>query len=234
MNQEHEETKPTKIYICGPVTGMENYNVEMFAWAADRLKAMGYDPVDPVVGTEGMEWVEALSRDLPILIQQDAVAVLPGPWYNSKGAKLELHVAQALEKKIYHIIRKGDALELHEGLPPDTGSAIEETHRLVYGARNETYGHPYEDYTKTAAFMSIILGTEVTPEQAILCMIAVKMSRELHNPKRDNRVDMAGYAECLQKCYNLTGEQKGEYRDSIYGTTSEAKRLLAETLVAAD
>lgn len=28
-------------------------------------------------------------------------------------------------------------------------------------------------------------------------MIAVKISRECHRPKRDNRVDIAGYAEVL-------------------------------------
>ena len=41
------------------------------------------------------------------------------------------------------------------------------------------------------------MGIEVTPQQSIRCMIAVKISRECHWPKRDNRVDIAGYAEAL-------------------------------------
>ena len=43
-----------------------------------------------------------------------------------------------------------------------------------------------------------ILGVdEVTPEQVALCMVAVKISREVHRPKRDNLVDIAGYAATL-------------------------------------
>ena len=36
----------------------------------------------------------------------------------------------------------------------------------------------------------------------IYCMIAVKISRECHRPKRDNRVDIAGYAEALDMVVN--------------------------------
>ena len=45
---------------------------------------------------------------------------------------------------------------------------------------------------------SAILGQEVTPAQVGLCMIAVKVSRECHKPKRDNLVDIAGYAETVR------------------------------------
>jgi len=68
--------------------------------------------------------------------------------------------------------------------------------------RGQDYGHPYEDFSRTAKIWSAILGIEVTPQQAILCMIAVKISRECHRPKRDNRVDIAGYAEALDMVVN--------------------------------
>lgn len=80
----------------------------------------------------------------------------------------------------------------------DSDSILDEAQRLVHGPRGDAYGHPLDDYTRTAAMMSAILGHEVSAEQAIRCMIAVKLSRECNKPKRDNRVDMAGYAECLQ------------------------------------
>ena len=76
-------------------------------------------------------------------------------------------------------------------------SILHEAHTLVHGDRGQDYGHPYEDFSRTAKIWSAILGIEVTPQQAILCMIAVKISRECHLPKRDNRVDIAGYAEAL-------------------------------------
>ena len=83
-------------------------------------------------------------------------------------------------------------------------NVLEEAQRLVTGDRGEAYGHPLDDYTRTAALWSTLLadklrpGEEFTPQDAIRCMIAVKLSRDVNAPKRDNRTDLAGYAMCLQ------------------------------------
>lgn len=76
-------------------------------------------------------------------------------------------------------------------------SILEEAHRLVYGDRHDSYGHPFDDYTRTALMWSAILGVSVTAKQAALCMVAVKISRECHEHSRDNLVDMAGYAAVI-------------------------------------
>ncbi len=81
-------------------------------------------------------------------------------------------------------------------------SILFEAHNLVHGVRGEDYGHPYHDFSRTAKIWSAILGVDVTPEQVALCMIGVKMSRECNRPKRDNRVDIAGYAEALDMVVN--------------------------------
>lgn len=75
---------------------------------------------------------------------------------------------------------------------------LEEAQRLVHGDRGHDYGHPLDDFTKTARLWEVVLGTEVRPEQVALCMICVKISRELNMPKRDNMVDLAGYAETVR------------------------------------
>lgn len=77
-------------------------------------------------------------------------------------------------------------------------SVLNEAQRLVHGDRNASYGHPLDDFRRTAKMWSAILGVEVRPEQVGLCMIAVKLSRECHRPKRDNLVDIAGYAETVE------------------------------------
>ena len=81
-------------------------------------------------------------------------------------------------------------------------SILYEAHNLVHGVRGEDYGHPYEDFSRTAKIWSAILGVDVTPEQVALCMIGVKISRECNKPKRDNRIDIAGYAETLDMVVN--------------------------------
>ncbi len=75
---------------------------------------------------------------------------------------------------------------------------LQEAQRLVHGDRGADYGHPVHDFTRTGRIWSAILDLdEVTPQQVALCMIGVKMSREVNRPKRDNRTDIAGYAETL-------------------------------------
>ena len=71
---------------------------------------------------------------------------------------------------------------------------LDEAAAIVAGDRQSAYGTPGESWGRTAALWSAILGVDVTPHQAVLCMIALKLSREAHRHSRDNLVDIAGYA----------------------------------------
>lgn len=75
---------------------------------------------------------------------------------------------------------------------------LQEAQRLVHGARQANYGHPFDDYTKVSRLWSVILDCDVSPQQAALCMVAIKISREMHMHKRDNLVDGAGYFAVLE------------------------------------
>jgi hypothetical protein len=63
--------------------------------------------------------------------------------------------------------------------------------------RIKDYGHPADNFADIAAMWSVIIGTNVTPTQVGLCNVATKICRHLNKEKRDNLIDMAGYAKTL-------------------------------------
>ena len=84
----------------------------------------------------------------------------------------------------------------------DRQSVLTEARGLVHGDRNAAYGHPLDDYTRTAGMVSAMLAHKLkeplTAEDLGMVMCCVKLSRQQNKPKRDNMVDLAGYAECVQ------------------------------------
>jgi hypothetical protein len=69
-----------------------------------------------------------------------------------------------------------------------------EADRLVHGERQESYGHPLDNFSQTGRMWGALLGIPDVPAELVaLMMVAVKLSRETHAPKRDNRVDGHGY-----------------------------------------
>lgn len=94
------------------------------------------------------------------------------------------------------------------GMTPGGVTILEEAQALVYGERQDAYGHPADDYARTALIWTAILGVDVTAKQAALCMVAVKLSRECHRPSRDNLVDGAGYFAVAARIENrLAGSE---------------------------
>lgn len=135
------------------------------------------------------------------VIQSDAVVFLEG-WKGSRGANIELIIAEALKLKLFD----ENLVEL-EATERNFETICQEADRLVSHDRGNDYGHPLEDFSRTGSLWAPILsewakmtdGEEpVSPELVGLCMIALKISREINRPKRDNRVDIAGYAKCLE------------------------------------
>ena len=77
---------------------------------------------------------------------------------------------------------------------PKREEILEEAERLVNNNRAKDYGDAYINHKRIADIWSVIFGKEVTVRQVILCMIAVKMARLVHNTKTDSWVDICGYS----------------------------------------
>lgn len=186
-----------RVYIAGPMTGIEGYNFDAFNRAAFLWREGGWEVINPAEEFDGktdLPYRAYVERDIERLRTVDAIAMLEG-WDgpNARGSCWEREIARS----IFRIpIFDADEPFPADQFEPET--PLEEAQRLVHGDRQASYGHPIEDFTRTGRMWGALLGTDdVPPEKVALCMIAVKMSRECNRPKRDNAVDMAGYAETL-------------------------------------
>lgn len=85
-----------------------------------------------------------------------------------------------------------------------TQTVMAEAEQIIYGDREQTYGHPAKNFEATARLWESYLvnkGYDVcfTPEDVAMFMVLLKMARQQHQNKRDNLVDMIGYVGCIQK-----------------------------------
>jgi hypothetical protein len=78
-------------------------------------------------------------------------------------------------------------------------SILAEAAEIVDGDRQQHYGPPGENHGRTAALWTAYLGTPVSAADVCALNILQKLSRERHAAKRDNLVDVAGYAECMDR-----------------------------------
>lgn len=83
-----------KLYLSGPMTGIEDYNFPAFNAAADALRELGYDVTNPAdTGiVEGWTWSDYLRHDVRVLAECDGLALLDHYW-TSTGARLEHKLA---------------------------------------------------------------------------------------------------------------------------------------------
>jgi hypothetical protein len=200
-----------RIYISGPMTGMSSHNFFAFHAAADRLRKAGWAVVNPAENFEGRTDLprEAYMRvDVSLMATCNAIAMLP-MWRQSRGARVEYLLAremgmELLDAQTLQPLADAPAaavmLAVPAGKPQAAESVLDEAKRITGGERRQDYGHPADDFAHTALMWNGILaaklraGAFITAMDVPLCMIAVKLARQSNRHKRDNLVDIAGYA----------------------------------------
>lgn len=98
-----------RLYLCGPMTGLPDYNYPAFNEAAAQLRAMGYAVVNPAENglPPGAPWAQHMRADIKGLCDCAALAVLPGS-ESSKGAQLEIELATRLELTVASVATWSD------------------------------------------------------------------------------------------------------------------------------
>lgn len=86
-----------RVYIAGPMSGLPELNFPAFYTEATRLRALGYEVVNPaeINPNPNTGWVDCMRADIKQLVDCDTVALLPD-WAKSRGARLEHSIAEAL------------------------------------------------------------------------------------------------------------------------------------------
>ncbi|WP_238346837.1 DUF4406 domain-containing protein [Pseudomonas sp. FSL W5-0203] len=89
--------RANRLYLAGPMTGLEDFNFPAFNKMAAELRGRGYVVENPAEHgvVAGADWADYMAYDLTRLGLCGQVALLPG-WENSQGASLEVLIAHRL------------------------------------------------------------------------------------------------------------------------------------------
>ena len=78
-------------------------------------------------------------------------------------------------------------------------SILSDAEEIVDGSRQSDYGDARESFGRVATIASVMTGKELAPEDCCAVLMAVKLVRESFAHRRDNLVDLCGYAELLNR-----------------------------------
>ena len=204
MNSRRIVLSKKIIYIAGPMRGYREYNFEAFHAADESLRNRGWDTINPAKididdgfdpktpqhELTGKDLEDFIVRDIHLVLSADAIAVLPG-WEKSRGVAVEVAIAKYSDMPIY---------VYPEMALLGTEDILTEALNLTTGDRQNQYGPPDQDFVRTAQMWSALKGVKFSTTDVADFQICIKLSRNTHQKKRDNYVDIAGYARCGDIC----------------------------------
>jgi len=181
-------------YLSGPMTGLPEFNFPEFNRVAALWRGQGWTVLNPAENHGGdvtLPRTVYMRTDIEQLLTADKVVLLKG-WRQSAGARLEVAIARELGLIV---------VDEHGSPVQDHATVLEEAQDAVGGERRASYGHPAVNHGRTAAMWSAYLGIQITARQVCMMNVLQKASRDAHTPKRDNLVDIAGYALNAEMCH---------------------------------
>lgn len=115
-----------RVYIAGPMSGIEELNFPAFRRAAELVAEAGWTPVSPLdlelnqdaVDGGGTDRHIYLREDFRLLLDCDAILLMRG-WSTSVGANAELAVARMIGLDVYDI-HSDEVIRPFEGALPFT------------------------------------------------------------------------------------------------------------------
>lgn len=195
-----------KVYLAGPMSGLEEFNFPAFRAATLDLRARGYEVWSPAEADEELDGFDGvkgetypfghyMSRDLPEVLRADLVVVLPG-WESSKGARLEIYVAEQCGIKVVSYPEMGP-------LRHDSSQRFHETlHKLAitHDRKSRDYGTSVDPLANIRACESALgvpafVGAEIRVADKTQRIASFIQKGELANESvEDSVLDRAVYS----------------------------------------
>lgn len=88
-----------KVYISGPMTGIQDLNYPAFFAAEAELKSRGYTVLNPAREPNGLTYREYMARAVSFVLMADIVVTLPNV-HKSPGARAEIALAASIQLPI--------------------------------------------------------------------------------------------------------------------------------------
>lgn len=99
---------------------------------------------------------------------------------------------------------------------PNKETVLEEAARITSGPRQRDYDSPLPNHRRIACLWNSYLSIrkepegEIAPEDVATMMVLLKIARHVFTPRRDNIVDICGYARCLEQ---MAADREAECSD---------------------
>lgn len=90
-----------KIYIAGPMSGIQDFNRFEFNLAAAKQHPNGHVTLNPAILPDGLSQAEYMDICLAMLRCADVIYLLKG-WESSPGARAEKALAEKLELQVIY------------------------------------------------------------------------------------------------------------------------------------
>jgi len=228
------------VYILGPMRGIPLYNFPAFDAMRDAVNAMpgllavspadidrasGYDPSAELPDHDWREIPTELMlgdivrRDVEAAMGCAAYVCLPG-WEASTGARAEKALLEwtGAEDLTPQFVAP-------QFVAPVT--VCVEAERLTHGDRHAAYGHPLDNFQITVDLINARFRNKISkpfvPEDFAEIMILAKIARQANAHKRDNPVDIAGYANTLQMVKDERARRMGSQKLEMGMPTNHTK-----------
>ena len=156
-----------------------------------ELGARCINPARNFGGRTDLDWHIYIGKAMKQVLEECTAIYFMKGWEDSKGARIEYLIAKARGIPIYFEVDP-DVQHLME-----LDGIVEEAYSLVHGDRNKSYGSPVHDFSRQH-HIAYAMGVEIMTLEVPKFMMAVKLSRQVNKPKRDNLVDLAGYVLCFE------------------------------------